>query len=135
MTMSVTIKRDTSGADHEAEVRVLDNTSTGKRLASAHPLKVGEEFQVNIWGTRSIEVCEVSRYAGISDVEKLAEVEPIMQFFAYEHLPPHLQIVSMTFAQAAAFVVDTLPRNDERSVALRKLLEAKDAAVRAWLAR
>lgn len=135
MTMSVTIKRDTSGADHEAEVRVLDNTSTGKRLASAHPLKVGEEFQVNIWGTRSIEVCEVSRYAGISDVEKPADVEPIMQFFAYEHLPPHLQIVSMTFAQTAAFVVDTLPRNAERSVALRKLLEAKDAAVRAWLAR
>jgi hypothetical protein len=29
--------------------------------------------------------------------------------------------------------VDTLPRNPERTAALRKLLEAKDAAVRARL--
>jgi hypothetical protein len=31
-------------------------------------------------------------------------------------------------------IVSTLPRNPERTVALRKLLEAKDAAVRALLA-
>jgi hypothetical protein len=33
----------------------------------------------------------------------------------------------------ANWMVETLPRNPERSVALRKLLEAKDAAVRAKL--
>ena len=33
----------------------------------------------------------------------------------------------------AATIIDTLPRNPERTVALRKLLEAKDAAVRALL--
>lgn len=60
-------------------------------------------------------------------------VEPILQFFAYAHLPPHLQAVSMRFYDVAQHVVSSLPRNPERSVALRKLLEAKDAAVRARL--
>jgi len=59
----------------------------------------------------------------------------IMQFFAYEHLPPHLQEVSSAFARLAEQIVATLPRNPERTVALRKLLEAKDAAVRARVAK
>lgn len=59
--------------------------------------------------------------------------EAIMQFFAYTHLPAHLQEVSKVFADAADVVVTVLPRNPERTVALRKLLEAKDAAVRARL--
>lgn len=62
------------------------------------------------------------------------EQEHIMQFFAYEHLPAHLQAVSIHFVDVAKFIVDHLPRNPERTVALRKLLEAKDAAVRAKLA-
>lgn len=61
------------------------------------------------------------------------DVEPILQFFAYEHLPPNLQAVSGPFGVLAKHVVDVLPRNPERTVALRKLLEAKDAAVRAKL--
>jgi hypothetical protein len=59
--------------------------------------------------------------------------DPILQFFAYTHLPPHLQDVSRPFCEFAAQIVDTLPRNPERTVALRKLLEAKDCAVRALL--
>lgn len=59
--------------------------------------------------------------------------DPIMQFFAFSHLPPHLQAVSQPFGEMAARIVETLPRNPERTVALRKLLEAKDAAVRALL--
>ena len=61
------------------------------------------------------------------------EPEHIEQFFAFAHLPPHLQAVSMPFAELAEHIL-TLPRNPERTVALRKLLEAKDAAVRARLA-
>ena len=61
--------------------------------------------------------------------------EHIMQFFAWEHLPPHLQQISQPFAAMAESIVDSLPRNPERTVALRKLLEAKDAAVRAALAK
>lgn len=61
--------------------------------------------------------------------------EHIMQFFAYAHLPAHLQEVSRPFGDLATQIVETLPRNPERTVALRKLLEAKDAAVRALVAR
>ena len=59
--------------------------------------------------------------------------EPIMQFFSWSHLPPFLQEVSEPFAGMAEHIIETLPRNPERTVALRKLLEAKDAAVRALL--
>jgi hypothetical protein len=58
-------------------------------------------------------------------------MDPILQFFKYDHLPPHLQEVSATFSIVAHGIVASLPRNPERTVALRKLLEAKDAAVRA----
>jgi hypothetical protein len=61
------------------------------------------------------------------------ENEWLIQFFEYKHLPPHLQAVSQPFGELASKLMD-LPRNPERTVALRKLLEAKDAAVRARLA-
>lgn len=61
--------------------------------------------------------------------------EHIMQFFTYEHLPAHLQVISKPFADTAEFVHGALPRNPERTAALRKLLEAKDAAVRAQVAK
>lgn len=63
------------------------------------------------------------------------KAEHIIQFFAFAHLPPHLQAVSKPFGELAQNIVDTLPRNPERTVALRKLLEAKDAAMRALLAK
>jgi len=62
-----------------------------------------------------------------------APVEPVLQFFAYDHLPDHLKEVSAGFFMMAHGLVKDLPRNPERTVALRKLLEAKDAAVRARL--
>jgi hypothetical protein len=55
----------------------------------------------------------------------------ILQFFAWTHLPPHLAHVSKPFQALAEEIADTLPDNPERAVCLRKLLEAKDAAVRA----
>jgi hypothetical protein len=61
------------------------------------------------------------------------EQEPILQFFAYDHLPAVLQAISQPFGELAGLIVSTLPRNPERTVALRKLLEAKDAAVRSKL--
>lgn len=67
------------------------------------------------------------------DQKGLIMNEPIMQFFAYEHLPAHLQEISKPFGEMAKQIVETLPRNPERTVALRKLLESKDAAVRARL--
>lgn len=71
----------------------------------------------------------------------------LLQFFEYAHLPPHLQAVSKPFHDLAHAIVKgdnvpesgtvtigpPLPSNPERTVALRKLLEAKDCAVRAVL--
>ena len=58
-------------------------------------------------------------------------METILQYFAYAHLPPTLQQVSKPFCDLAAQIVEELPRHPERTVALRKLLEAQDAALRA----
>lgn len=73
--------------------------------------------------------------------------EPMLQFFAYAHLSLELQLISKPFyhlAYAMCFGDNNaeagtctfgppLPRNPERTTALRKLLEAKDCAVRARL--
>ncbi len=59
--------------------------------------------------------------------------ERLLQFFVYGHLPTHLQEVSRPFRDLAHHLVDNLPSNPERTVALRKLLESKDCAVRALL--
>lgn len=62
-----------------------------------------------------------------------ASKEPLLQFFQCSHLPSHLREVSQPFKEAAERITNTLPRNPERTVCLRKLLEAKDCAVRAVL--
>jgi len=76
--------------------------------------------------------------------------EHILQFFAYDHLGTDLAAISKPFHDLAHAIVlgdnapesgtattghGPLPRNPERTVALRKLLEAKDAAVRAAIAK
>lgn len=58
---------------------------------------------------------------------------PILKHFDFDHLPAHLQAVSKPFFELAHRLDTTLPRDPETSVALRKLLESKDAAVRAAL--
>lgn len=55
----------------------------------------------------------------------------LLRWFEYEHLPTELGVVSMQFHHLAHELVDRLPDSPELSVALRKLLEGKDAAVRA----
>lgn len=59
--------------------------------------------------------------------------DPILRFFSFSHLPARLQAQSKPFYDLARHLVETLPRNAERTVALRKLLESKDCAVRAAL--
>lgn len=60
-------------------------------------------------------------------------MDKLLQFFAYEHLPPHLQAVSKPFGDMARKMAAELPANPESTVAMRKLLESKDCAVRAVL--
>jgi len=57
--------------------------------------------------------------------------DPILRYFHFAHLPPHLQTVSVKFYEIVCSLLALVPQNAERTVALRKLLEAKDAAVRA----
>ena len=66
-------------------------------------------------------------------MQEAAKIEPMLKFFQYDHLPLSLQATSRPWCELARLVVDTLPRCPERTVALRKLLEGKDAAVRAAL--
>ena len=61
--------------------------------------------------------------------------DPILQFFSYSHLRSDLQPLSARFYDLAKHISEHAPANPERTVALRKLLESKDAAVRAQLFR
>jgi hypothetical protein len=57
--------------------------------------------------------------------------ERMLKWFDFAHLPVHLQGVSGEFCALSASIVAMIEPGPERTVALRKLLEAKDAAVRA----
>lgn len=54
----------------------------------------------------------------------------LLVFFHYKHLPEHLQVVSKQYHDFAWHLEEVLPEGSEKTVALRKLLESKDAAVR-----
>lgn len=58
----------------------------------------------------------------------------MLKWFEFAHLPWNLQLVSQPFGELAARICADIDEGPERTVALRKLLEAKDAAVRAKLA-
>lgn len=59
---------------------------------------------------------------------------PIMRYFQYEHLPEGpLRQTSKMFSDLADILDANLPSGAETATALRKLLEAKDAAVRSAL--
>jgi hypothetical protein len=59
--------------------------------------------------------------------------ETLLSYFTYEHLPADLRVVSEPFAELAHLLADTLPASAETTVALCKLLESKDCAVRSAL--
>jgi len=65
------------------------------------------------------------------------ENSPLLKYFEFDHLPPHLQRISRPFKKLAYFLSDNIyagnAGNEETNMALRKLLEAKDCAVRAAL--
>ena len=57
----------------------------------------------------------------------------LFKFFKYDHLPEHLQETSRQFYVLAMWMHNNLPESQESAAAMRKLLEAKDCAVRAAL--
>lgn len=62
---------------------------------------------------------------------------PLLEFFQYNHLPEELRKISAPYCTLAWKMADQFPldypRVAEATVALRKLLESKDAAVRAMI--
>jgi hypothetical protein len=70
---------------------------------------------------------------GLTEWSKDQHTERMLKWFAYEHLPDSLRAVSRPFSELADVVIALCDSGPERTMALRKLLEAKDAAVRARL--
>lgn len=60
-------------------------------------------------------------------------LHPLMQYFTYAHLPAHLQEISQPMAELVIAMLLKLPMNIETDAFVRKMLEAKDCAVRAKL--
>ena len=106
----------------------------------------------HIWGSTKEEIGpgEYARCGGPGVCTKCSEEESawrrhnlpvneskdnhyLLKYFAYGHLAPQLQSVSKPFCDLAFLIDSVLPAGSEQTTALRKLLEAKDAAVRAAL--
>lgn len=58
-------------------------------------------------------------------------MHPLMRWFSFNHLVGTPRIIGMHFSDFAAALDDILPDGAEKTVCLRKLLEARDAALRA----
>jgi len=58
-------------------------------------------------------------------------IDQLLRWFDCSHLPPKLQSVTLQYHALAKRLARQLPASAETTVALRKLLESKDAAVRA----
>ncbi len=70
----------------------------------------------------------------IEPTDEMIKQEPLLQLFRYKHLRDFaLRGLSRTYCAQARYVFENVPRNPERTVSLRKLREAKDAAVTAML--
>lgn len=89
----------------------------------------GERLRKMLLYQKYITFC-LEKELGLQEKPDMSE-ERMMKWFEFAHLPEHLQAVSSKFWEAACSVTALVEPGPERTVALRKLLEAKDAAVRA----
>lgn len=73
------------------------------------------------------------------DAQQLADREPatrdLARWFDHAHLPEHLQAVSREFHDLAEKMIHALPDGPQLHHGLQRLLEAKDAFVRAATTR
>jgi hypothetical protein len=126
MTTSITVH---ANAGHAVAVMTL---STGRDcvIGWGAIVEVGHDHTFHVYSGQDLLIHEVQD-APTTDAPTTDAPEAILHHFRWGHLLHELQAVSVPFGLLAARVVTTLPPGPERSVALRKLLEAKDAAVRA----
>lgn len=67
-------------------------------------------------------------------LDNATRTDDIMRFFSFSHLRVgKTRDTSRLFAYLAHEITERVPRSAERTAGLRKLLEAKDCAVRACL--
>jgi len=69
----------------------------------------------------------------VNTADRHPAVASLLRYFAWQHLPSHLQGVSSQCSVLAYEMADNLPNGLELTTGLRKLLEAKDCFVRAAL--
>jgi hypothetical protein len=108
------------------EVLVLSLSGAPAQITRVDP---NGEGRFHVHSGADLLIHEIQPDAGISPIEP--HDEPILKHFAWAHLPEPLRAVSRPFGMLAARMVATSARSAERSACLRKLLEAKDCAVRA----
>jgi hypothetical protein len=65
--------------------------------------------------------------------QNISPSKRILKHFRYDHLPVHLQAVSKPICELAEKMTEDLLESAEKKTGLRKLLEAKDCFVRAYL--
>jgi len=100
--------------------------------SSLQSRKVVAEQNIGIDQIKKQEINNAGINTCALDPEKSKDL-PILKFFAYRHLPQHLQDISKPFSNLAYHLAEKLPVNAETVTALRKILEAKDCSVRAGI--
>ena len=111
-----------------AAVHVIEGDAGFRLMLRPQGSADGTAWSLDLPSSEAVKLAS----AIIDEALKAASGEdPLLQFFAFAHLPEHLQAISAPFGAQAARIVVTLPRNPERTVALRKLLEAKNYTIHA----
>lgn len=108
----------------------MEREPTRGEYVRVHGLVVGTARRGYAISVASGVVLDLARIEFEMTEEKTMGHE-LLRYFKYDHLPEDLQVVSRPFYhQAAGLSAMRVIDEAERDVALRKLLEAKDAAVR-----
>lgn len=116
-----------------AELSVNGTTSP----LNPYPISIPEAEQITQELRKGLQEWRLSIVA-VGTILAGAELNTVtpnrmMKYFEYAHLPAHLQEVSKVLCESAEHMDKTLPESAEKTVGLRKLLEAKDCFVRAAL--
>ncbi|MCA9015904.1 MAG: hypothetical protein KDA77_11285 [Planctomycetaceae bacterium] len=125
--MTTTVKVEAHCDVNSTEVHIVESLGTTV-------LQDGEKHELYVYYYREVIVREVTKKS-IADQQPhfkgTDQEDRMMKWFAFDHLPGHLKAVSGEFHALACTLTALVEPGPERTVALRKLLEAKDAAVRA----